>query len=428
MGSETSGGLTIRAAEHRELVAPDGSRVSRRLFHDHEIYEAERQQIFQRCWLFVAHESQIPDAGDFVASYMGEEPVLVSRGRDGSVSVVVNSCSHRGTRLCQLDEGNASTLTCPYHGWQFAVDGRLLGVPSLSSYGEGFDKASRGLHPARVETYAGLIFATFDHGGVSLRDYLGDEFIYYLDAIFDRDGTGTTVLGGIHRWRIGGNWKLPSENQAGDLYHPDTSHAAVLELSGEATAALEPAAQVTSTTGHAMVVRTLPADSDLPARFPGGGSTAPDWFASIQPQVEAHLGPTRSRLNIVAGNVFPNFSLLPRVFSIRVNHPRGPQATEVWSYCLLPADAPDEVRSAIHGQYQLVFGPGGLVEEEDGENWNSMTSGAASARTDDRPLYVDMGLGTEYRTDELPGTLGPLMSEHNQRGFYRTWRRWMSEA
>lgn len=110
---------------------------------------------------------------------MGEEPVIVSRTKDGSIHVVVNSCSHRGTRICKLDAGTATTLTCPYHGWQFGMDGRLLGVPSLRMYNGSLNKSERGLHKARVESYYGLIFATFDQGASPLTEYIGDEFRYY---------------------------------------------------------------------------------------------------------------------------------------------------------------------------------------------------------------------------------------------------------
>ncbi len=174
-----------------------------------------------------------------------------------------------------------------------------------------------------------------------------------------------------------------------------------------------------------MVVRTMPEETTPVDLIPGGARVGVGWFVSRHELVEQHLGEARSRIVPVAGNVFPNLSLLPQVFSIRVNHPRGPRCTEVWSYCLVPTAAPAEVRAELQGSYQATFGPGGLVEQEDGENWIAMTAGAMSARTDDRPLHIGMGVGAEYTDDRFPGSIGPLYSEHNQRGFYRNWKRWM---
>src|SRR4029077_9924349 len=156
---------------------------------------------------------------------------------------------------------------------------------------------------------------------------------------FDRDGYGTTVLGGIHRWRLESNWKVPAENQAGDVYHPDVSHAAVHEMGGVTIeSAMEPAMQVVASTGHTMLVRTLPDDSDGHS-YPGGGRIGREWFDSIQPEVRARLGETRARLGIVAGTLFPNLGVVPSLFSLRVWHPRGPNHTEIWSYCIVPAAA-----------------------------------------------------------------------------------------
>src|SRR5262249_38335281 len=163
------------------------------------------------------------------------------------------------------------------------------------TYDGTLDKSTRGLHKARVETYLGLIFATFDHDAPSLLDYLGDDYRFYLEALFDRDGNGTVVLGGIQRWRLDCNWKMPSENLAGDMYHPDVSHASLMQLSGEASADIEPAMQVTSSNGHAIIVRVRPDDSDGKT-YPGGGKIAREWFDSVQPRVRERLGEPRTRL------------------------------------------------------------------------------------------------------------------------------------
>src|SRR5215831_16363136 len=100
-----------------ELVDRERRTVSPRVFTDPEVYRAEQERDFGQTWFYVAHESMIPQPGDFVTNYMGEEPVIICRDNEGKVRVFVNSCRHRGMRVCRVDAGNTRTFQCPYHGW-----------------------------------------------------------------------------------------------------------------------------------------------------------------------------------------------------------------------------------------------------------------------------------------------------------------------
>jgi phenylpropionate dioxygenase-like ring-hydroxylating dioxygenase large terminal subunit len=209
--------------------------LGREIFVDESIYRTELGRIFARAWLFVGHESQLPNLGDFFLSRTGEDSVIVSRDLNGKVNVLLNSCRHRGMRVCRYEQGNTSNFTCPYHGWSYRSDGslghvpgELIGVPwQKVAYSDRLDKSQWGLiRASKIEVYKGSVWATWDDSTPGFLDYLGGMKVYFDELLDARDGGegGSEVISGVLKWRMACNWKFCAENFAWDTYHAHTTH------------------------------------------------------------------------------------------------------------------------------------------------------------------------------------------------------------
>jgi ethylbenzene dioxygenase subunit alpha len=417
------GEVELKADELKALVDLEQGWVSRRIFWDRDIYALELDRIFGRCWLFVGHESQLPKAGDFLTTSMGEDAVIVARNRAGGIDVMLNSCPHRGNRICFADGGSTRSFVCNYHGWSFGLTGELLGMPEEEIYAASprFDKSKLGLRKARVATYHGLIFATFDERAPSLDNYLGD-FRWYLDIMLDSDAGGTELVGGVIRSTMACNWKFPAENFAGDSYHAPWTHAsgAFAAFDGGSVRINQAESYHANVHGHGLEFGLDTIGNAATMRDP----IVLDWMKSRQSAVEERLGVLRTKMwgSVSSGNVFPNLGYLPGYFTLRTWVPRGPHAIEIHVWSLVNRDAPDEVKDGFRRGVMRSFSPAGILEMDDGENWEHSTATNAGTVTRSERLHYGLGLESEIEHDELPGRvfLGQ-MNDANQRAFYQRW-------
>ena len=403
------------------LVDVERGLVNRRIFIEPEIYEAELHRVFARCWLYLCHDSQIPLPGDFLTTTMGEDPVLVVRDTGGTVGAFLNVCRHRGNRLCRAEYGSASSFTCAYHGWTFANDGRLAGVPYLKeAYHDELERGRWGLVPvARLDQYKGLWFATFDKEAPPLIDYLG-EMAWYLDSFVDRREGGIEIVA-THKWVMPCNWKWPAENFAGDAYHVGWSHLSAVTTGFSVGSTANSGGgnrMVSPGLGHGLIC--IGADRYGDAPMP----VIQEYERAIRREVEARLGPRAKLINPIVGTVFPNFSVLRGTSrTLRVWQPRGPDKTEVQSWVVVDRAAPAEVKEAFRLAGVRGFSPGGTFEQDDMDNWQECTQTCRGFMSRRVPLNNRMGLGHERFEPGLGGWASDSgFSESNHREFYRRWQ------
>ncbi len=208
---------------------PEGgiSRVPYWAYSDPEIYKREQERIFcGKSWAYVALEAEIPNAGDYKRTFIGDKPVVVTRDEGGAINVFENRCAHRGVQFCQKHLGNTPEFMCPYHQWTYNLKGDLIGVPfrrGVKKQGgmpDDFDTKDHGLRKLKVVARNGAIFASFSDDVEPFEAYLGTSMLALYDRVFN--GRQIEVLG-YSRQLIPANWKLMFENIK-DPYHASLLH------------------------------------------------------------------------------------------------------------------------------------------------------------------------------------------------------------
>jgi 3-phenylpropionate/trans-cinnamate dioxygenase alpha subunit len=430
--------------EENKLVDIERGLVSRKNFADPEIYKQELEQVFARSWLFLGHESQIPNPGDFFNTYMGEDPILVTRGKDGKVNAMLNSCRHRGNSVERSDLGNRNNFMCTYHGWTYDLEGKLITVPGFKElYHEELDLENWGLVAVtQLESFHGLIFANWDPEAPGLLEYMG-EYAWFLETRVNPQGQGSEVVGGIFRWVMDCNWKFAAENFVGDGYHGFISHRSAMLVGAQ-----RGANGVQQQSVNRWKTQEDPNNFRFGTKYGSGGGfhLLPDEAPAITASsddpnakainayyqqrfevMEKNLGRTRARLG-GWNAMFPNFSINTSADQIHVWNPRGPQSTENWVYILVDKAAPPEVKKARINASKRVFGPTGLLEEDDGDNWKLSTDGCKGVIAQRYPLHYGMGLDDKpmEANGDLPRRRQGSLGDTNQLNMARMWSELMS--
>ena len=426
------------------LVDTANGTVSRLVYSDAAIYERELERVFAGCWQFLGHDCYIPNLGDYLATYMGEDPVILWRDDTGSPHAFLNTCRHRGNRLCLFEKGNAAAFTCGYHGWTYNSRGELTGVPyHTEAYYDDFDREPWGLAEApQLANYGGLIFACWDPAAPSLDDFLG-ELRWYIDAILlvAEDLGGYEVVASS-RYEAHGNWKIPAENFAGDHYHNPPTHGSTYKLglrAGEFAGPQHPHGpfEVALKPGHGLgglMIGQTAYEMDL-NNAAKVGPEAVDYVTARWERLQARLaGAPAMPYSFSHALVFPNLAIWGgsalRGIGLFQFHPRGPLDIEVRQNLLLPKQAPETVK--LLARRDLGRGghfASGLFEQDDANNFERVTESTRTLLAQRYPFSFSMGLAQEghwpgqeeWDVAGLPGLIGPRFSEHAQRHFYAYW-------
>ncbi|WP_157218082.1 aromatic ring-hydroxylating oxygenase subunit alpha [Flavisphingomonas formosensis] len=417
----------VAVEDYAALVRDD--RVHTSLYRDAAIFEAEMDRIFKNSWVWVAHASEIADRNSYKTSYVGRQPVIVTRDKDGQVHVLLNRCRHRAASICEARKGKSSVFVCPYHGWSYNVDGSLRKVPYAEGYRDDFDKAEFSLVSLRTEDYNGMIFATFREDIQPLAEYLGPAR-KWID-LFMKQGAGFGVKAlGEHRFRFPGNWKIQLENTT-DAYHFPIVHKTFLSSLDEETENLMDVLGQGGWVedlgnGHSVMVM-IPDLIDLEDNL---HAPIPERFADLAAELaaEGHADDQVRRIVRAVGgsgfnlNLFPNVACSMAFF--RVLRPISVEETEIQHIAIGMDGGPEagnRMRMRLHEHFQ---GPMGFGTPDDAEGWERVQRGAQAG--DD--LWIMLNRGVEAPEGRAaPGhNAGDVSAETGMRAAYQMWKRMMA--
>lgn len=368
---------SIAAKDPMILVDKDRStfKVARRAFVDPAILRAEQSAIFDRCWLYLGHTAELPNAGDFVVRDIAQRGILFTRDAKSQLHALFNTCAHRGARVCRERKGNAKSFQCFYHGWIYGPDGTLRDQPGKDCYAADFNRdGDANMTPVpRFESYRDLLFICFDRSAPTLAEYLG-EAKTYLDVIFDQAEAGMIVVGGTQEYAIRANWKLLTENSIDGL-HAATTHATYFDYikntsGGLVKVALEGTAHDLGN-GHAVLEYRAPWGRPVAQWIPMWGDEGRREMDRIYRRLLERFGKERAdRIAYSNRNlfIFPNLVINDiMALTVRTYYPSAPDYMQVNAWALAPKEETDWARKYRLYNFLEFLGPGGFATPDDVE-------------------------------------------------------------
>ena len=365
-------------------------RVHRRVFTDPRIFDLEMKHLFEGGWVFLGLTSQVAKPNDFFTTRIGRQPILVTRDNDGAVHAFINSCPHKGARVCQMESGNARLFVCPYHSWSFDNAGQLKGIKgrATGAYAEAFDRDRHDLTPLpRVSAYRGFLFGSLIDEVPSLDDHLGDARVL-LDLVVDQSVEGLELVPGVVTFTYDANWKLQLEN-CSDQYHFSSVHPSYLKL-------LDHRADTQWSGATRNMWDPNRRREELPGEPTGGScgfanghvlnwrmAEAPDALPLYERKdaLAREVGAARRDWMFHSRNltIFPNVQFAENASSqLRIIRPIAVDRTEMLTFCMAPIGESAEARRMRIRQYEDFFNPSGLATPDDTVVYEACQEGYAA--------------------------------------------------
>jgi len=421
------------------LVRP--TEVHKDLFVDDEIFELEMEHLFANTWGYVGHASQVPNAGDFYTTTIGDQPVIMVRHTDKTIRVLHNRCPHKGVMVAGDTCGNTGKFfRCPYHAWTFKTDGQLLSVPLKKGYDPDVFKAceaSQGMAAVpNVREYRGFVFCRLSAEGQSFEEFFG-ESLSTIDNMVDRSPTGELqVAGGVLRYLHDCNWKMLVDNQT-DTCHPMVAHES---SAGTAVRVWEEAPEGTP---KPMAVEQFAPFISPYEFFEGMGirvwenghghtGVSNSIHAAYSPipayleAMEAAYGKARTQeiLSDTRHNTtyFPNIMVKGPIQTLRIFKPLAANKTLVESWTFRLVGAPDKLLERTLMYNRLINAPTSVVGHDDHEVYERSQHGLHSRGRD----WVNVA--RLYEADEAgrKNEITNGTSEWQMRNQYQAWARYMT--